>query len=157
LRRVSILHEIADKRMDMLARYQAGELPPQIVLGCYYGVGQGKGASCRAGSRRNVISAIRFEAEGYRVLAANTLSDHSWSCRRPFKSGIEDERSPSTFQYLRQLSDYVLCAKLRYESVATAASPSELAQFATDRDEAVEELEEEKAALADTPRRASRR
>ena len=30
-----MLREVADKRVDILERYSAGELPPQIVLGCY--------------------------------------------------------------------------------------------------------------------------
>lgn len=31
-----ILHEIGDKRMDLLNDYLDGGIPPQIILGCYY-------------------------------------------------------------------------------------------------------------------------
>ena len=31
-----ILHEIGDKRMDLLRDYLDGGIPPQIILGCYY-------------------------------------------------------------------------------------------------------------------------
>ena len=31
-----ILHEIGDKRMDLLKDYLDGGIPPQIILGCYY-------------------------------------------------------------------------------------------------------------------------
>jgi hypothetical protein len=35
-RAAPMLREIADKRVDVLERYAAGEIPPQIALGCYY-------------------------------------------------------------------------------------------------------------------------
>jgi hypothetical protein len=35
-RAAPMLREIADKRVDVLQRYSAGEFPPQIMLGCYY-------------------------------------------------------------------------------------------------------------------------
>jgi hypothetical protein len=36
IRSAGILRDIADRRMDILARYNAGEFPPEIILGCYY-------------------------------------------------------------------------------------------------------------------------
>jgi tetratricopeptide (TPR) repeat protein len=56
---VPILREIAERRMDVLNRYVAGEFPPQIALGCYYHNDIG---SCTAGSRgvavRTMISGV---------------------------------------------------------------------------------------------------
>jgi len=53
LRRVPILREIAKKRMDVLTRYQTGESPPQILLGCYYSesLPDGTRSGCNAGNR----------------------------------------------------------------------------------------------------------
>lgn len=41
LRTVSILREIADRRLDVLGRYIAGDAPPEVFLGCYYRGGPG--------------------------------------------------------------------------------------------------------------------
>ena len=55
LRTARILRDTADRRMDTLERYDAGEFPPEIVLGCYYArvdaMGQLKGNGCTSGSR----------------------------------------------------------------------------------------------------------
>jgi tetratricopeptide (TPR) repeat protein len=66
-----ILREIADKRMDILERYRAGEFPPQIILGCYY---RGpRNPSCTSGSRREVIGRISFQAQWYRATAIEAI------------------------------------------------------------------------------------
>jgi hypothetical protein len=70
LRTVPILHEMGDKRMDLLERYFAGEIPPQIVLGCYYG------NSCVAGSRGRVIRSIVKEAKSYYAQAVYALLEN---------------------------------------------------------------------------------
>jgi hypothetical protein len=36
LRAAGIFRDSADRRMDVLERYDAGEYPPEVVLGCYY-------------------------------------------------------------------------------------------------------------------------
>lgn len=59
-RLMPFLREIADRRMDVLERYLAGEFPPEIVLGCYYG------DRCSAGSRRRVRARLLREAMSYR-------------------------------------------------------------------------------------------
>jgi hypothetical protein len=70
MRTVPILHEMGDRRMDLLGRYFAGEIPPQIVLGCYYG------NSCVAGSRRRVIRSIVQEAKSYYAKAIDALLEN---------------------------------------------------------------------------------
>jgi len=84
LRTVPILREIGDKRLDLLERYLAGEIPPQIVLGCFYQshraphLRDGSAGSCTAGSKgvaaRGMLSAAqRNYADAARVLVHNKL------------------------------------------------------------------------------------
>ena len=67
----SMLREIADKRLDVLERYVAGEFPPQIELGCYYaGPPRRDGTetapeSCISGSARSVRQALYEETRLY--------------------------------------------------------------------------------------------
>jgi hypothetical protein len=68
LRVARILRETADRRMDILARYNAGEFPPEIVLGCYYG-----GGRCNAGSSHSVKQRLVFEAQTYYGQAVNII------------------------------------------------------------------------------------
>ncbi|HEY8521320.1 MAG TPA: hypothetical protein VIN61_14680 [Gammaproteobacteria bacterium] len=68
-RAAPIFREVADSRLDVLARYTAGEYPPEIRLGCYYrrpapiepthALEPGK---CGAGSRDAAISALARDA-----------------------------------------------------------------------------------------------
>ncbi len=65
-RAAPMLREIADKRVDVLTRYSAGEFPPQIVLGCYYAEPRRDGdKSCRSGSNFRVRASLRDEARSY--------------------------------------------------------------------------------------------
>jgi hypothetical protein len=102
LRTVPILHEIADKRMDVLRRYVAGEeFPPQIVLGCYYDVqphNPDGPHSCQAGNKRDAIRSILTEAQNYYGAAINVF------LRREFYSSdelreIEMELVRSSYRY----------------------------------------------------------
>ena len=64
LRTVPIFREIADKRMDLLERYLAGELPPQLFLGCYYdATSQALDKECDSGSRRGAARAMLADAQ----------------------------------------------------------------------------------------------
>lgn len=72
IRTVPVFREIAGKRMTLLRRYLAGEFPPQMVLGCYYGwprgdVYQGSinsdSTSCIAGNRNDAIRTIVADAQ----------------------------------------------------------------------------------------------
>lgn len=67
LRTVPILSGVGDKRLDLLDRYYSGEIPPEIILGCYYG------ANCVAGSRGKVIQSIVREAKSYYTRAIDVL------------------------------------------------------------------------------------
>ena len=63
-----MLHQVGDKRMDILGRYAEGkEFPPQIILGCYYGAGPPMAADetkdCHAGNRDAVIRSLLQEAQ----------------------------------------------------------------------------------------------
>jgi len=66
-----MLREIADKRVDVLERYSAGTLPPQIVLGCYYAepdnleYGRRGNKDCRAGNSYRVKLNLLDEALSY--------------------------------------------------------------------------------------------
>jgi hypothetical protein len=75
LRSVPILHAVADKRIELLEHYIAGEHPPQIELGCYR-AGNGFSRSCRAGSRRITASAILTEAQTNYLRAIDILTNH---------------------------------------------------------------------------------
>jgi hypothetical protein len=73
-RAAPMLREIADKRVDVLERYSAGEYPPQIRLGCYYsgparrdGSEKIPGRDCSAGSGHSVKAALYEEARLYYV------------------------------------------------------------------------------------------
>lgn len=75
-RTAPILHEVADKRMDVLRRYESGEFPEEIVLGCYYRRSPFLVTNCRSGERSVVVSSLRAEAWRYygdaiRVLLRN--------------------------------------------------------------------------------------
>ena len=79
LRTVSILHEIGDKRMEVLARYLAGERPPQLILGCYYEPPQGlpfDKRNCQAGSRGYAARRMVLEAQGHYANAIAVLRSH---------------------------------------------------------------------------------
>lgn len=71
LRTVPIFREIADKRMDTLKRYRAGEFLPQVTLGCYYRAPNNN--SCTSGSRTQMMGAIYFQAQRYRAAAIQTI------------------------------------------------------------------------------------
>ena len=63
-RTIPMLDDIADHRRAILARYRAGEFPPEIVLGCYYSevsyddAGNPYRTGCKAGNRQTVIRAL---------------------------------------------------------------------------------------------------
>jgi hypothetical protein len=74
MRVVPIFRELGEDRSDVLKRFRAGEFPPQIYIGCYYGAQQrryddtraeqrptGEDASCLGGSRSTVIEQLRGE------------------------------------------------------------------------------------------------
>jgi len=68
VRAARILRETADRRMDVLDRYSAGEQPPEIELGCYYGA-----ESCKAGEKDVAKGRLLFEAQALYSQAVNVL------------------------------------------------------------------------------------
>lgn len=77
LRTVPVFRETAAKRMVLLRQFVAGEVPPQIFLGCYYGwprqtvshvaddgdVSTATNTDCNSGQSANVIRAIAADAQ----------------------------------------------------------------------------------------------
>jgi len=154
-RTVPIFNEIADGREAVLARYKAGEFPPEIVLGCYYSewVHDDSGwrrSGCRSGNRYTVIGALRTEANSYRREAANIADRRArWlaaSCVRPETPDNADERrsrrgAETERVYLRALRAYASCTEVKHEHAAsTTASPEELSQLASEMSAAADEL-----------------
>jgi tetratricopeptide (TPR) repeat protein len=70
LRAVPLLREVADKRMDLLRRFSAGEFPPEIFLGCFYRSDIG---SCTAGSRGVAKRSILWAAQRNYLAAIGVL------------------------------------------------------------------------------------
>lgn len=76
-----ILRVTADRRMDVLARYEAGQFPPEVLLGCYYdgphpvigAVDVGHERNCMAGTSHRVIEGLVVEAQTYYMQAVNVL------------------------------------------------------------------------------------
>jgi hypothetical protein len=69
-RAAPMLKEIADKRADVLRRYSSGEMPPQIMLGCYYAQprrGGGGGGCPHSGSSHTVKISLLDEARSYYI------------------------------------------------------------------------------------------
>jgi hypothetical protein len=156
-RTVPILQEIADQRRAILARYEAGEFPPEIFLGCYYSEweadasGNPRRTGCGSGSRSTVIRALRTEAAGFdSEAAAVTGRLRRWielPCAKPEASAVADERRSKQSAkeemqaYFHSVSDYAGCTQAKYDHAASAnASQEELSQLASDKNAAAAEL-----------------
>jgi hypothetical protein len=63
-----VYRDVARRRANVLTEYEHGGFPPQIIIGCYYGI-----ESCRAGSRSAVIWRLRGEIGHYYRTAMYTL------------------------------------------------------------------------------------
>ena len=77
---VQILSDTADRRMDMLAKYNAGQIPPEVVYGCYYAgphvqrdVGPVPDRNCTAGSAGAVRQGFALEAQQYYADAVDII------------------------------------------------------------------------------------
>jgi hypothetical protein len=57
LRTVGVFREVAERQMDLMGRYLAGQKPPQLYLGCYYG------GNCNSGSREGVVRRMLADAQ----------------------------------------------------------------------------------------------
>jgi hypothetical protein len=66
-----IFREIADRKLEFIDRYLAGEFPPEIVLGCYYawprhdvlGRDLRDSDDCHSGTRSDVVRAVVSDAQ----------------------------------------------------------------------------------------------
>lgn len=81
-RTARILRETADRRVAVLDRYIAGEIPPEIELGCYYHnlpVYPDAVQNCHSGTRDTVKFRLLYEAQTLYSQAVNVLvgSEHS--------------------------------------------------------------------------------
>jgi hypothetical protein len=65
LRAVPVLRDVADRQSAVLERVIAGnEIPPQVILGCYYEEFPNQGdRNCRAGSRTTVVRGMLADAD----------------------------------------------------------------------------------------------
>jgi hypothetical protein len=67
VRAARILRETADRRMELLDRYIAGQKPAEIVLGCYYG------STCKSGQKDDAKRNLLREAQSLYLQAADVL------------------------------------------------------------------------------------
>lgn len=99
LRTVPVFRAAAEKRVELLARFEAGENPPQIELGCYRGWPRFDGDAVErgrcgdAGSKREAARAIvsdaqRHFAEAIAVLLHN--EQYSSEALRALETGLLD-------------------------------------------------------------------
>ncbi len=74
-----IFRETADRRMEVLARFDTGEIPPEVIIGCYYNPTIAEpdfGLSpknCTAGSRETARRGLAMEARAYYMRAVDIL------------------------------------------------------------------------------------
>lgn len=74
LRAVPALHEMADRQMAVLDRVLAGEIHPNIALGCFYKfLPSPSSGNCAAGSRKTVVQGMLAEAQRNYSAAITTL------------------------------------------------------------------------------------
>ena len=105
-RTAEILRYTGDRRMDLLARYNAGERPPEIVFGCYYQpsrTAQDVGdvaheKNCAAGASHIVREGLLNEAQAYYVQAVDIIlrSEHYSSDELP---GLLMDLVRTSYQY----------------------------------------------------------
>jgi hypothetical protein len=79
LRTAQILSDTADRRMEMLAKYDAGDFPPEVIYGCYYSGPHAMqdttvaARECMSGSAGAVRQAFAMEAQHYYEHAVDVI------------------------------------------------------------------------------------
>jgi hypothetical protein len=82
VRSADIFAGIADKRMELLRRFESGERPPQLQLGCYYSYYEGRPlpvsegsnkSGCTSGSLRTAARAMLADAQRNKIAAIGVL------------------------------------------------------------------------------------
>ena len=124
VRTVRILHQIADRRMDILGRYDEGkEFPPQIILGCYYHVGPALTADetkdCYAGNKNAARSALLDEAQGDYREAIRILVRHELYGSAELRE-LEMNLVRSSYQYGTPVTGAYSLRRLAAYAVATS-------------------------------------
>jgi len=132
VRSARILRDVGDYRIDILTRYDSGEFPPEIVLGCYYssskqftamsqrgsrplavGPGGDEGfTTCAAGSRRTARlglaeEALLFYLESARILLRLEDADGD-EVRELFMKLLETSYLTSNYRIGRQSLESLL-------------------------------------------------
>lgn len=80
-RTAEILRDTADRRMEILAKYMAGEFPPELIFGCYYAGPHAPSLDfkevtergCTSGSAYAARAALATEAGNYYAGSINIL------------------------------------------------------------------------------------
>ena len=109
IRDAQILRDVADRRIQILDRYEAGEMPYEIILGCYYddraayrdawtrgsrpiysAPGEQEDNECAAGSRRVARTALAGEAQWYYAAAVNVYLENEQYSNEDFKELLTD-------------------------------------------------------------------
>jgi hypothetical protein len=77
---VQILSDTADRRMDMLAKYDAGQFPPEVIYGCYYSgphvqrdLDPVPDGHCTSGSVGAAREGLAIEAQAYYMHAVDII------------------------------------------------------------------------------------
>ena len=124
VRTVRILHQIADRRMDVLARYDEGkEFPPQIILGCYYHVDPfpvvEDTKNCRAGNKSDAVRGLFNEAQNDYAEAIKILLRHELYSNDELRE-LEMDLVRGSYQYCIPRAGVESLRRLAAYSVATS-------------------------------------
>lgn len=81
VRTVLVLRRVADRQMQVLERVvNSGEIPPQVILGCYYDEWHTGEGDCHSGSRTTVVRGMLADADrNYADAIAVLLRNEAYS------------------------------------------------------------------------------
>ncbi|HUF73164.1 MAG TPA: hypothetical protein VMR74_09715 [Gammaproteobacteria bacterium] len=105
VRTARIFRDVGDGRLDLLERYDAGELPPEIELGCYYNdsneyrraqrrgahsihtaPGEQHGSVCAAGSRSQAKRSLTSDAYRFYMAAIEVFQRNEFVTSEEFRT-----------------------------------------------------------------------
>lgn len=107
VRSADIFAEIGEKRMDLLRRFESGERPPQLQLGCYYSYYEGRPlplseesnkSGCTSGSQGTAARAMLADAQRNKIAAIGVLF-RAGQFSSPELRGLELDLVRSTYAY----------------------------------------------------------
>jgi hypothetical protein len=119
---VPVFRAAAEKRLEVLDRYRAGEFPPEIYLGCYYDRGkyissilyrtpfsdttfQSRG-SCDSGDRPTVLVSLLVDARRYQLLGVESLLRNGHYASDELRQLITDVCRTSDAIMLQRVTGY---------------------------------------------------